>query len=142
MSHLLKDELAVLNVGVGLFADSVLGKGRTVVQVDWRPPGDADPALAWQLAQLLGDKADPESPGTRVDRANERATARMLAAQPRLVDVALKAREVWPEMERTLLHAGAPVPWERMCEPMQGSDRKSTRLNSSHSSVSRMPSSA
>ncbi len=121
MTHLLDDELAVLNVGIGEFANSVLAKGSSVVQIDWRPPGDGDAALAWQIANLLGDRADPESPGTRVDRANEKATSRMLAAQPRLVDVALKAQEVWPDIERTLLHAGAPVPWEKMCEPMQGS---------------------
>ena len=121
MSNLLKDDLAVLNIGVGEFAESVLGQGKSVVQIDWRPPGDGEPALAWQLAQLLGDKADRESVGARVDRANEKATSRMLAAQPRLVDVALKASEVWPNMGRTLLHAGAPVLWEKMCEPMQGS---------------------
>ncbi len=121
MSHLLNDELSVLNIGVSEFAESVAGRGRPVVQIDWRPPGDGEPLLSWQLAQLLGDKSDPESPGARVDRANERATSRMLAAQPRLVDVALKAQEVWPDIDRTLLHAGAPVPWEKMCEPMQGS---------------------
>jgi hypothetical protein len=121
MSDLLNDELAVLNVGLGEFAGSVLGQGKSVVQVDWRPAGDGDAALAWQLANLMGDKADPESPGARVDRANEKATSRMLSAQPRLVDVALKAQEVWPDLDRTLLHAGAPVPWEKMCEPMQGS---------------------
>jgi len=121
MSDLLKDELAVLNVGIGEFAASVLGQGKSVVQVDWRPAGDGDAALAWQLANLMGDKSDPESPGARVDRANEKATSRMLSAQPRLVGVALKAQEVWPDLDRTLLHAGAPVPWEKMCEPMQGS---------------------
>lgn len=121
MSNLLNDELAVLNVGIGEFAGSVLGQGKSVVQIDWRPSGDGDAALAWQLANLMGDKSDPESPGARVDRANEKATSRMLSAQPRLVDVALKAQEVWPDLDRTLLHAGAPVPWEKMCEPMQGS---------------------
>jgi Protein of unknown function (DUF1116) len=121
VSHLLNDDLAVLNVGVGEFAESVLGQGKPVVQIDWRPPGDGDPGLAWQLAQLLGDEADPDSMGARIDRANDKATSRMLAAQPRLVDVALKAQEVWPHMGRTLLHAGAPVAWEKMCEPMQGS---------------------
>lgn len=121
MSHFLDEELAVLNVGISEFADSVLGKGKSVVQIDWRPAGDGDAALAWQLANLLGDKTDPDSPGARIDRANEKATSRMLSAQPRLVDVALRAHEVWPDMDRTLLHAGAPVPWEEMCEPMQGS---------------------
>lgn len=121
MSDLLKDDLAVLNVGIAEFAGSVLGQGKSVVQIDWRPSGDGDELVAWQLANLMGDKEDPESAGARVDRANEKATSRMLSAQPRLVDVALKAQEVWPDLDRTLLHAGAPVPWEKMCEPMQGS---------------------
>ncbi len=121
MSDLLNEELAVVNVGIGEFAGSVLGQGKSVVQIDWRPSGDGDALLAWQLANLMGDKADPDSVGARVDRANEKATSRMLSAQPRLVDVALKAQEVWPDLDRTLLHAGAPVPWDKMCEPMQGS---------------------
>jgi len=121
MSHLLNDELAVLNVGIEALAEGVRLQGKSVRHVEWRPPGDGAPRLAWQLAQLLGDPADPDAPGSRVDQANGTATARMLAAQPRLVDVALHARDVWPDMGRTLLHAGAPVPWESMCAPMQGS---------------------
>jgi hypothetical protein len=45
---------------------------------------------------------------------------RIIAAQPLLIDVALHAREVWPDMGRTLLHAGAPIAWDRMCGPMRG----------------------
>ncbi|MCC6610370.1 MAG: DUF1116 domain-containing protein [Burkholderiales bacterium] len=120
MSHLLKDELAVVNVGIEAFVESVRLQGKSVWHVEWQPPGDGQAGLAWQLAQLLGDPADPESAGSRIDRANDTATARMLAAQPRLVDVALHAHEVWPDMDRMLLHAGAPVPWERMCPPMRG----------------------
>ena len=37
-----------------------------------------------------------------------------------LIDVALHARDVWPDIGRTLLHAGAPVEWKNMCGPMQG----------------------
>jgi len=121
MNHLLRDELAVLNVGIEEFTESVRLQGKPVRHVDWRPPGDGEPRLAWQLAQLLGDPADPAAAGSRVDSANGIAAARMLAAQPRLVDVALHAREVWPDMGRTLLHAGAPVAWDQMCAPMQGS---------------------
>lgn len=53
-------------------------------------------------------------------RANETALARLVAAEPVLVDVR-PAREVLPAMTgRTLLHAGPPIPWERMCGPMRG----------------------
>ncbi|MCZ7562686.1 MAG: DUF1116 domain-containing protein [Burkholderiales bacterium] len=121
MSDLLNDELAVLNVGIEAFAESVRAHGGAARHIDWRPPGDGEPALAWRLAALLGDPRDPDAPGSRVDRANGTAAARMLAAQPRLVDIALQARDVWPDMGRTLLHAGAPLSWEAMCAPMRGS---------------------
>jgi hypothetical protein len=90
------------------------------VQLDWRPAGDGDPRLAWTLAQLAGDASDADAIGSRIDRANARAVERIISAQPMLVDVALHARDVWPDMGRVLLHAGAPVPFDAMCGPMQG----------------------
>ncbi len=107
-----------------MFTESVARAGAPLAHLDWRPAGDGDAKLAWGLAQLAGDPDDPESPGTRVDRANQVATERMLAARPVLVDVALRADEIWPELwangKRTLTHAGAPIPWARMCDPMKG----------------------
>ena len=120
-SLLAAEPLAVVNVGVDAFTRSVRDAGGTVVQVDWSPPGDGDPELAWIVAQLMGDADDPDAIGSRIDRANARAVERVIAARPMLVDVALHAKDVWPDLGRTLLHAGAPVPFERMCGPMQGS---------------------
>jgi hypothetical protein len=125
MKHdLLHDRPAVVNVGPELFVDSVRAGGAPVAHLDWRPAGDGDPKLAWLLAQLAGDPDDPESPGARIDRANDAAVERMLAARAVLVDVALRADEVWPELwadgKQTLTHAGAPIVWARMCDPMKG----------------------
>jgi hypothetical protein len=121
---LLHGRLAVLNVGPEVFAESVRAGGAPVAQVEWRPAGDGDPKLAWRLAQLTGDPDDRDAPGSRVDRANQAAVERMLAARAVLVDVALRADEVWPQLwangKRTLTHAGAPIPWARMCDPMKG----------------------
>lgn len=114
------ERLSVVNVGVEEFARSVREAGGQALQVDWRPPGDGDAQLAWCLAQLAGDADGADCAGTRIDRANAQAVERIIAAQPVLADIALHAREVWPGMERTLLHAGAPLPWQRMCGPMQG----------------------
>ncbi len=123
-SDLLRDGLGVLNVGPELFVDSVRAAGTPVAHVEWRPAGDGDPKLAWWLAQLAGDPGDPAAPGSRIDRANRAAVERMLAARAVLADVALRADEVWPELwangRRTLTHAGAPIPWSRMCDPMRG----------------------
>jgi len=124
MRDLLHDRLGVVNVGLDMFVESIERAGAAVVNLDWRPVGDGDPALAWSLAHLTGDPDDPDAPGSRIDAANHDAVARMLAARANLVDVALRADEVWPELwangKRTLTHAGAPIPWARMCDPMKG----------------------
>jgi uncharacterized protein DUF1116 len=112
--------LSVINVGVEAFSRSIREAGGDAVSVDWRPPGDGDPRLAWALAELASDKDDDASIGARIDRANAVAVERIVSSRPILVDVALHAREVWPGMERMLTHAGAPVGWARMCGPMQG----------------------
>jgi hypothetical protein len=111
---------AIVNLGLGDFAAAARQVGAAALDIAWRPIGDGDPRLAWLLARLAGDPAEPESPGTRIDRANRQAVARVLAAQPMLVDVVPHAREAFPDMGRTLLHAGPPIAWERMCGPMQG----------------------
>ena len=112
--------LSVINIGVDAFTRSVREAGGSVVQLDWRPVGDGDPQLAWALAQLVGDAHDSTAPGSRIDRANAIAVDRITSAQPMLVDIALHARDVWPDMGRTLLNAGAPVAFDAMCGPMQG----------------------
>jgi hypothetical protein len=121
---LLHEPLGVVNVGLEMFTDSVARSGVPLVHLDWRPVGDGDAELAWTVAQLAGDIDDPEAIGSRIDRANGAATERMLAARPVLVDVALRAAEIWPELwangKKTLTHAGAPIPWARMCDPMKG----------------------
>ena len=113
--------LSVLNVGLDAFLRSVTDAGGSAHALDWRPPGEGDPGDAWTLARLASDPGDEQGAGARIDRANERALERIIAAEPVLVDVALHAREVWPDMDRTLLHAGAPLAWGSMCGPMQGS---------------------
>ena len=49
--------------------------------------------------------------------------------------------DVWDTDPTALIAAGIAFPQGRACK-MDGGDRKSTRLNSSHSEISRMPSSA
>jgi len=55
-----------------------------------------------------------------IDEANADALKRMLAADPVLIDV-IPAGEAMPALgDRTILHAGPPIEWERMCGPMRG----------------------
>jgi hypothetical protein len=122
MASLISQSPSILNAGLESFNASVAGNGGSAIQLDWQPPGDADPAIAWKLAQLMGDASDPQSIGSRIDAANQLACEKIISSQPMLIDVALRADEVWPEMksQRILLHAGAPVAWEAMCGPMHG----------------------
>ncbi len=113
-STLLDRTPLVLNVGIDDFNTSITRHGGQVSNVTWRPPGNADPALAWNLARLLGDE--------RIAAANATATQRIINARPMWEDIALRADSVWPEMKdtRLLLHAGPPVAWGDMCGPMHG----------------------
>ncbi len=111
---LLSQAPAVLNIGIDGFNRSVTANGGTLANLQWLPPGNADPLLAWQLARLM---IDP-----RVAAANTEATQRIIQSRPMWEDIALRADGVWPQMKgtRLLLHAGPPVAWSEMCGPMHG----------------------
>lgn len=54
-----------------------------------------------------------------IQAANQEALRRLKQASPRLVDVR-PAGEVLEDFDRqTILHAGPPVAYERMCAPMR-----------------------
>jgi hypothetical protein len=55
-----------------------------------------------------------------IDQANAEALRRILAGDPVLIDV-VPASEAIPDLTgHTILHAGPPIGWERMCGPMRG----------------------
>ena len=111
---LLSQPPAVLNIGIDGFNDSIRHNGGQVDHLGWRPPGNADPVLAWNLARLMDDP--------RIAAANQEVTQRIINSRPMWEDMALRADGVWPEMKgaRLLLHAGPPVAWDAMCGPMHG----------------------
>ena len=113
-NNLLTQIPAVLNIGIDGFNQSVVAHGGTLKNLQWQPPGNADPLLAWQLAQLMHDP--------RIESANAEATKRIINARPMWEDIPLRADSVWPELKNTrlLLHAGPPVAWQDMCGPMHG----------------------
>ena len=110
--------LAAINVGVAEFAAAPRARGVPVVQLDWRPPARCDRDLGLLLARIEDDPDDWI--GTRVMAANARVVERILAARPALVGLR-PARDVIARLgERTILHAGPPIAWARMCGPMRG----------------------
>ncbi|MFN0316069.1 MAG: DUF1116 domain-containing protein [Burkholderiales bacterium] len=109
---LLQSKLAVVNVGLSRFAEAISAAGGAVAHVEWTPParGDSDAGMA--LARLVNHPV--------IEKANQRAFDAFLAVAPMLRGVG-RARDLLPKMnDRTLLHAGPPIEWERMCGPMQG----------------------
>jgi len=109
LNQLLDNDPIVATAGTDMLADSIEQQGSAVVRADWRPPAAGTEAA---LAALATDG--------RMKDANATAVGRMLAVRPHLVDVAV-ARDVFPDMtDRTFLHAGPPVEWERASGPMQG----------------------
>ncbi|HEY7650232.1 MAG TPA: DUF1116 domain-containing protein [Methylomirabilota bacterium] len=108
---LLGDAPRVVSLGLDLFARELEQVGVPVAQVDWRPPAHADPALLAALRRLE-DKRD------LIERANAEAFDRLVNGVPVLVD----CRPAWEALElppHTVLHAGPPTEWARMCEPMR-----------------------
>jgi Protein of unknown function (DUF1116) len=112
MSSLIGSPLSVVNIGIDAFADPVAAAGATVTRVQWSPPAGGDALVNRALANLVGNPL--------VEDANRQAFAAYTDAEPVLEGIGV-AREVIRAMgERTLLHSGPPVAWERMCGPMQG----------------------
>jgi Protein of unknown function (DUF1116) len=55
-----------------------------------------------------------------IEQANEEALGRLLRGQAVWVDVLPAAQAIPTLAERTVLHAGPPIAWERMCGPLRG----------------------
>jgi hypothetical protein len=111
MTDLLRAAPRVVSVGLDLFAQELSRLGVPVVQLAWSPPAGGDPRLVAMLDRLA-ERAET------IERANAEALARLVGGEPRLVD----CRPAWEALElpeRVVLHAGPPIEWARMCEPMQ-----------------------
>ena len=120
VSILLDEQIRAVSIGIRSLDAAIAHSSATVQHLHWQPIGSGDPDLAWNLARMTGDAQDPHCIGSRIDQANALAVSRVIGAEPVWSDVALHASEIWPEMGRTLLHAGPPIIWEEMCGPMRG----------------------
>ncbi len=112
INQLFNTPVTVVNLGTTHFGEELQKHGTPVVHVDWQPPAGGDARLLAALDRLA-DR--PE-----IQAANTEAFNRMMAARPLLVDMDLAGRVIPGMGERTLLHAGPPITWERMSGPMRG----------------------
>ena len=103
----------IVNIGLELFAIDLANQGASVIHVQWSPPAAA------HLVELL-DKLRTTAYAKKIDAANQEALRRMLAGEPILVDVVPASQAIPDVADRTILHAGPPIGWDRMCGPMRG----------------------
>ena len=117
-STVLPGGIRALNVGLAEFAEPVRAHGASCVQVEWRPPAQADRELGLLLARLEDDPADEA--GGLIAGANAQAVRRILEGRAALLDVQPAGAAIPGMTARTLLHSGPPIEWSRMCGPMRG----------------------
>jgi hypothetical protein len=101
----------VISLGLELFAHTLERLGVPVVHLAWRPPAGGDPRLVALLDRL-------HARAGVIEAANARVLGRLGEAEPVLLD----CRPAWEALElpeHVVLHAGPPLAWPRMCEPMQ-----------------------
>lgn len=108
------EETRVVNLGLRAFADAVAAQGAPVVQVDAGPPARGDPAIVRALTGLYAADLEP---------ANAEVLRRLDKEVPYAVDVC-PARDVVPGFrDRMILHAGPPIAWAGVCDPLRRSMR-------------------
>jgi len=111
INELFSKDIKVINLGLESFCKDLKDQHVPCIHVNWRPPSEASKGLS-----LL----EEEDIAAKIERANKEAISRLLAAQPILIGVD-KAGEVIPGMtKKTILHAGPPITWDRMSEPLKG----------------------
>ncbi len=112
-SALFSSELQVINIGLGDFADALRQQSIPVAELDWIPPAGGDVDLVEILKEVYGNPALVE----RINKANSKTLERIITSNPQVVDVAPASEAM--RLSRTILHAGPPISWERMCGPQK-----------------------
>ena len=110
INQLFRSELKVINLGLAGFKQALDDARVPAVQVDWKPSADVEPRL---MERVRASQA-------AIERANARVMKIILGGMPHLVGLE-RAIDVIPGMKPDLLlHAGAPITWDRMCGPLRG----------------------
>lgn len=112
--QLLNQAPDVINVGLQGFVAPIERYGGKALQFNWRPRAGGDP----KLIKILNAIEKMED----IQAANMEVAQRLGQSQPFLVDVK-PAKELIPELdcdEKIVMHAGPPLPFEKMTGPAVG----------------------
>ena len=115
VNELFEKKLSVVNFGIESFYQDLLKQNKPAIHVDWKPVAGGDKKIAGYLRKLRKPPL-----GEEIAQANQEALRRILAAQPTLVGMSTAGEAIPGMTPTTILHAGPPVTWERMCGPVRG----------------------
>ena len=113
---MLSEKPRIINIGLKSFAEVADEFGCEVVQFDWTPPAGGNVEMIKTL-DFLRNFSEFD-----IDAANREVIAKIVASQPVIIDN-VRAKEVIPEMAegKVILHAGPPIEYKNMPDPVQGS---------------------
>lgn len=113
---MLSEKPRIINIGLKSFAEVADEFGCEVVQFDWTPPAGGNVEMIKTL-DFLRNFSEFD-----IDAANREVIAKIVASQPVMIDN-VRAKEVIPEMAegKVILHAGPPIEYKNMPDPVQGS---------------------
>lgn len=115
MNRLILDKAAVkvVNVGSPIFVKDLQQQKVDHLHVQYQPPARGSESAIRDLVLL-------EARAKAIDEANQEALKRVLNSQAKLVSV-MPAKLVIPGMDdKTFLHAGPPITFDKMAGPMKG----------------------
>jgi Protein of unknown function (DUF1116) len=113
----LPEHVRIINVGLPMFAESVIAQGADAVDVDWKIPAGGRVDAVDALGRLLGPAAG------FLDEANAEVVRRLDEATPFLRSIGSALDEVPGMDDRTILHCGPPLPWAEFIDPLRRSVR-------------------
>lgn len=114
-SPALPERVAVVNVGLPLFAAAVAEQGAPVISVDWRVPAGGQPSLVAALGRLYGQH------GERIEAANAEVLRRLDSGVPLLTAVTTVGETVPGLDGRVLLHCGPALRYPQAPDPLRRS---------------------
>ncbi|MCM3142645.1 DUF1116 domain-containing protein [Brevibacillus sp. MER 51] len=115
INELFNGKIHAINVGIEFFKDDIIKQNANASHLDWKPPGGGKPELIIAL-----DRLENAAVAEKIAAANKLAVERIINSQPMLVGFD-QAINVVPGMTKTtILHAGPPITWDKMCGAMKG----------------------
>jgi hypothetical protein len=111
VNKLFDRELKVVNLGLESFCKDLKEQHVDCVHVNWRPPSAA--------SKFLG-RLEEENLKVKIENSNREAVNRLLEAQPVILGVGTAGSVIPGMTKKTILHAGPPIIWDRMSEPLKG----------------------